>query len=74
MVMKNFHVYRKQFPLILAYAVIIHKCQGLSSDCAIVDLSDEVFSAGMAYIALSSVRSLSGLYLAAFNTKPLWLV
>ena len=40
MVMRNFYVYRKQFPLILAYAVTIHKCQGLSLDCAIVDLSD----------------------------------
>ena len=43
MVMKHFYVYRKQFPLILAYAVTIHKCQGLSLDCAIVDLSDEVY-------------------------------
>ena len=50
MVMKNYFVYREQFPLILAYAVTIHKCQGLSLDCAIVDLSD-VFSAGMAYVA-----------------------
>ena len=71
MVMKNFYVYRKQFPLILAYAVTIHKCQGLSLDCAVVDLSDEVFSAGMAYVALSRVRSLSGLYLSAFSPKSL---
>ena len=71
MVMKNFYVYRKQFPLILAYAVTIHKCQGLSLDCAIVDLSDEVFSAGMAYVALSRVRSLSGLYLSAFSPKSI---
>ena len=71
MVMKNFFVYRKQFPLILAYAVTIHKCQGLSLDCAIVDLSDQVFSAGMAYVALSRVRSLTGLYLSAFDPSSI---
>ena len=71
MIMKNFYVYRKQYPLILAYAVTIHKCQGLSLDCAIVDLSDKVFSAGMAYVALSRVRSLSGLHLIEFHSKSL---
>ena len=53
MIMKNYYVYRKQFPLILAYAINIHKCQGLSLDCAIIDLSENVFSDGMAYVALS---------------------
>ena len=43
----------------------------MSLDCAIVDLSDEVFSAGMAHVALSRVRSLSGLYLSVFSTKSL---
>ena len=38
--------------------VTIHKCQGLSLDCAIVDLSDNVFCAGMAYVAMSRVRTL----------------
>ena len=71
MIMKNFFVYRRQFPLILAYAVTIHKCQGLSLDCAIVDLSDQIFSDGMAYVALSRVRSLSGLYLTAFDPKSI---
>ena len=71
MVMKNFYVYRKQFQLILAYAVTIHKCQGLSLDCTIVDLFDQVFSAGMAYVALYRIRSLSGLYLAAFDPKSI---
>ena len=60
-------MFRKQFPLILAYAVTIHKCQGLSLDCAIIDLSKEVFSPGMVYVALSRVRSLSGLHLIAFD-------
>ena len=69
MLMKSFYVYRKQFPLILAYAVTIHKCQGLSLDSAIIDLSDQVFAAGMAYVALSRVRSLSGLHLLALDRK-----
>ena len=42
MIMKNFYVYRKQYSLILAYAVTIHKCQGLSLDCAIVNLRQSV--------------------------------
>ena len=71
MVMKNHYVYRKQFPLILAYAVTIHKCQGLSLDCAIVDLSDKVFSAGMAYVAISRVRMLAGLHLIAFEPNSI---
>ena len=71
MVIKNFYVYREQFPLILAYAVTIHKCQGLSLECAIVDLSDKVFSAGMAYVALSRVRSLAGLHLSAFDPNSI---
>ena len=40
MLMKSFYVCRKQFPLILAFAVTIHKCQGLSPDSAIIDLSE----------------------------------
>ena len=67
MLMKTFYVYRKQFPLILAYAVTIHKCQGLSLGSAIIDLSSKVFSPGMAYVALSTVCSLSGLYLTEFD-------
>ena len=67
MVMKNYFVYREQFPLILAYAVTIHKCQGLSLDCAIIDLSSKVFADGMAYVALSRVKSLLVLHLIALD-------
>ncbi len=70
-VMKNYFVYRQQFPLILAYAITIHKCQGLSLDCAIVDLSDRVFASGMAYVAMSRVRSLLGLHLLEFHPSAI---
>ena len=36
LVLKKFYVYRKQFPLILVYAVTIHTCQGLSLDSALI--------------------------------------
>ena len=72
-VMKNFSVYRKQFPLVLAYAVTIHKSQGLSLDCAILDLSDNVFSPGMAYVALSRVRTLSGVHLIEFDQYSIFV-
>ena len=71
LVMRRVYVYREQFPLILAYAVTIHKCQGLSLDCAMMDLSDQVFSSGMAYVALSRVRSLDGVHLVAFDRKSI---
>ena len=71
MLMKTFYVYRKQFPLILAYAVTIHKCQGLSLDSAIIDLSSKVFSPGMAYVALSRVCSLNGLHLTKFDPSSI---
>ena len=61
--MKNMYIHRKKYPLILAFAITIHKCQGLSLDTAIIDLSQEVFGDGMAYVALSHVRTLSGLHL-----------
>ena len=70
-IMKNFYLYRRQFPLILAYAVTIYKCQGLLLDCAIVDLSDKVFSAGMAYVAVSRVLTLQGLHLVAFEPESI---
>ena len=68
MLMKNMYIHRKQYPLILAFAITIHKCQGLSLDTAIIDLSQEVFGDGMAYVALSRVRTLSGLHLITLDS------
>ena len=64
-VLNKFYVHREQFPLIVAYTITIHKSQGLSLDCAIIDLSERVFGEGMAYVALSRIRSLNGVHLTS---------
>lgn len=60
----------EQVPLRLAWAITVHKSQGMSLDAAEIDLSRS-FVYGQGYVALSRVRTLSGLKLSGMNPNAL---
>ena len=57
---------RDQYPLRLAYGITIHKSQGMTLDKLVVDCN-RIFECGQAYVALSRIKTIDGLYLRSFN-------
>jgi ATP-dependent DNA helicase PIF1 len=60
-----------QIPLILSWALTIHKIQGQSLDYGEIDVGSTIFECGQTYVALSRIRSLNGLYLKSFDPKKI---
>ena len=63
------NVIRKQFPLVLSWAVTIHKVQGMTMDSIVVDMSSDKgrYMNGQAYVAFSRVRTYDGLHIINYN-------
>ena len=61
----------QQIPLIHAWAITIHKAQGVTLELAQIDAGSNIFECGQTYVALSRVKSLEGLYLTALNPSKI---
>lgn len=62
---------RMQYPIIIAYALTIHKCQGSTLDFCMIDIGPKIFAPGQAYVALSRTRGWNNLLIRRFNASSI---
>ena len=58
-----------QIPLILSWAITIHKSQGATLERCIIDIGERVFEAGQSYVALSRIKSLQGMSIMSYDVS-----
>ncbi|KMQ84311.1 atp-dependent dna helicase pif1-like protein [Lasius niger] len=63
------NIERTMLPIILSWAVTVHKLQDTTVDKAVIYLGNKIFAKGQAYVALSRVRSLQGLAIPEIEQK-----
>ena len=64
-------VIRQQFPITSAYAITVHKSQGLTLHNVVTDIGNSIFACGQSYVAMSRVTSLSGLHLIDMDARSI---
>jgi ATP-dependent DNA helicase PIF1 len=60
-----------QIPLILSWAITIHKSQGATLERCIIDIGTGVFEAGQSYVALSRIKSLQGMSIMSYDVTKI---
>ena len=68
---RQIKIQRTQFPVILAAAMTVHKCKGLTLDYAMIDCGKDIFDRGQIYVALSRVRTHENLRILNYNSARL---
>jgi len=68
---KEVSVVRTQIPLVLAYAMTIHKSQSASMDYIVADLGPDIFSHGQSYVGLSRCSDVKGLFISEFHPEKI---
>jgi len=48
-------------PIVLAFAITVHKSQGLTLDKAVLDISEKDFAVGLSYVAVSRLKTIDGI-------------